>query len=308
VGRSLFLKQARPEFKALARAVATVEILIGEDAVAGRSFVDIGANIGTTTIPALVLHRFGSAVACEPAEDSHRVLVANLALNGLDVHVQPLRVAASNRIGSSSFVVVESLSGASWIALDPVLIQAAEDVRARRIAEDPTVLDDPQPRAPEEVSAMTVVDVELVTLDRLVETGVIDPDGVGMVWIDAEGHEGHILEGAGALTERGVPIVFEFNPGGLDERGDRGKIHEVAAQCYTHFVDVRRREADPALLRFSLRSVTELPAYADRFLDPSTPGHFTDLLLLRLDRRQVSAAEDLPRRMELLGLQSARQR
>ena len=70
MGRSLFVKAARPEFKALDRAVSIVEILLGESAVIGRLFVDVGANIGTTTIPALVAHRFGSAVCCEPEEEN----------------------------------------------------------------------------------------------------------------------------------------------------------------------------------------------------------------------------------------------
>ena len=149
------------------------------------------------------------------------------------------------------------------------------------------------------MSAITVVEVELVTVDRLVETGVIDAERVGMLWIDAEGHEGHILEGAGALAERGVPIVLEFNPEGLDYRGDRGKIDEFAAHHYTHFIDVRRPEADRERPRYGLRDVGELGAFAERFLDPATPAQFTDLLLLRLDERQAAAAAGLPRHMDL---------
>lgn len=306
VGRSLFVKRGRPEFRVLRRAVSVVKILIGPEAIAGRPFVDVGANIGTTTIPALVSHSFGSAVACEPDEESYRLLRANLALNGLETHVRALPVAASNRIGRSSFVLTEDRSGESWVATDPEKIAAAEATRAARIAEDPTVVTEPQPRAPDEVSALEVVEVELVTLDHLADDGVIDRDRLGMLWIDAEGHEGHILEGAATLADRGVPIVFEFNPAGLDERGDRGKVHEVADRSYTHFVDVRRPEPDRSQGRFRLRPVGELAKHAERFLDPSQPGHFTDLLLLRLDDEQARLGANLPELMSPEGRLSER--
>lgn len=308
VGRSLFVKRGRPELRVLRHAVTVIEILSGADAIGGRLFVDVGANIGTTTIPALVSHRFGSVVACEPGEESYRLLRANLALNGLETHVRPLRVAASNRVGRSSFVLTEGRSGASWIATSPEKVEAAEAARAKRVTEDPAALTDPLPRAPDEVAEMKVVEVELVTLDQLAEGGVIDRDGLGMLWIDAEGHEGHILDGAGTLAERGVPIVFEFNPAGLDERGDRDKVHAVAECFYTHFVDVRRAEADPTQPRFRLRSVAELPGYAERFLDSATPGHFTDLLLLRLDAAQARVGVNLPELMSQEEPPRARQR
>jgi FkbM family methyltransferase len=292
VDRGLFVKQARPEFRVLGRAVTIVEILTGDGAIAGRLFVDVGANIGTATVHALVSQRFGSAVSCEPEEENFRLLRANLALNDLADRVRPLRVAVSNRVGSSELVVLKGRKGASWIAVDGDKIRDAEAVRARRIGEEPDAQANPHVRAPAELAEMTVVDVETVTLDRLAETGVIEADAVGMVWIDAEGHEGHILQGAGTLADRGVPIVFEFHPRGLEERGDRDKVHSVAEQCYTHFVDVRRQESDRP--RFELQPVMELRRHAHRLLDPTSPGRFTDLLLLRLDAGQASAGAHLP--------------
>ena len=118
VGQHLFVKQGRPEFRVLGRAVRVVEILTGDDAIAGRLFVDVGANIGTTTVHALVAQRFGSAVSCEPEEENYRLLRANVALNDLEEQVRTLRVAVSSRVGSSELVVLEGRRGASWIAVD----------------------------------------------------------------------------------------------------------------------------------------------------------------------------------------------
>ena len=104
------------------------------------------------------------------------------------------------------------------------------------------------------VAKLAPVEVELVTLDGLVDSGVIDKQRVGMVWIDAEGHEGHILEGGAGLLENGVAVVFEFHPAGLQERGDRNQIHAIAEDAYTHFVDVRRQEVGQP--RFQLHPVS----------------------------------------------------
>ena len=127
---------------------------------------------------------------------------------------------------------------------------------------------------------LSVTDIELVTLDGFVEDGVIDPDRAGMLWLDVEGHEGHVLAGARALTERGVPIVFEFHPAALEVRGDRHAVHEVAETCYTHFIDLRR--SDPERRGRHLRPVKEMTELAERWLDPELEGRWSDLLILRL--------------------------
>jgi FkbM family methyltransferase len=281
MGRHLFLKQTRPEFRVLGRAVTLIETLMGDDAIAGRLFVDVGANIGTSTVSALVSHRFGSAVACEPEEENYRLLRANVALNDLEGRVTALRVGVSDRVGHSNLVVTGGPAGKSRVVLDRRRIVDKMTSRAVRRLDDP-----------DEGPEMTVTDLELVTLDELSRSGVVDRERLGMVWIDAEGHEGHILHGAGTVADAGVPIVFEFHPAGLEAEGTRGMVQEVTEQCYTHFVDVRRQEPDRR--RFGLRPVTELPRFADRFLDRSSTASYTDLLLLRLDPAQASRGNNLP--------------
>jgi len=283
LGRGMFGKRGRPEFKVLGRAVTVIQILAGEDAVAGSLFVDVGANIGTTTVAALLSHRFGAAVCFEPETENYRLLLANLALNGLEDDVRSLRVGVSNRTGRSLLVVGEGGGSMHWIAEDLEMVRSAERTQAVRAAEQPEL----------RVRKMVPVEVELVTLDGLVESGVIDKNRVGMVWIDAEGHEGHVLQGGAGLLQDGVPVVLEFHPAGLQEHGDRDQIHAIAEDAYTHFVDVRRQEvAGP---RFQLHPVERLAAYADRRLATTGEGFFTDLLLLRLDEAQARKGSDLPR-------------
>jgi FkbM family methyltransferase len=282
MGKHLFIKEGRPEFKVLSRAVRVIEFLLGDDALADRLFVDVGANIGTSTVSALASQPFGSAVCCEPEEENYRLLRANLALNDLEERTSTLRVAVSDHSGTSNLIVVGGPAGKSRIVAYPEKIMDKRVGRAARRLEDPTV----------ELPEMTVTEVEVVTLDGLVSDGVIETDRVGMLWIDAEGHEGHILRGGHSLTEHGVPLIFEFHPTGLEAHGTRADIHEIAEERYTHFVDMRRHEPDHE--RFGLQPVGELRPFAERFLDPASTASYTDLLLLRLTGAQAKRGDNLP--------------
>jgi FkbM family methyltransferase len=290
-GLGLFVERGRPEFKVLRIAVRTIKFLFGDDVLEGRVFVDIGANIGTATVAALRSHNFGSAVSCEPEAENYGLLRANLALNDLEGRARALQVAASDRSGQADLVVLPDRSGNGWIATDREKIRDAEERRARKIAQNPAK---EETRRGGRRPKIDFVKVKLETLDRLVDDRTIEAERVGMLWVDVEGHEGQVLEGATKLTERGVPIVFEFHPENLDRRGDRRLIHKLAERSYTHFVDVRRRPADRAQPRYQLRPATELAQLADRFLDPSSPASFTDVLMLRLDPKRAGVGEGLP--------------
>jgi FkbM family methyltransferase len=268
IGRSLFSKRSRGELAVLGRAVAAIEGLLGPEAIARRSFVDVGANIGTTTIPALVSHGFDTAVAIEPESENVRVLRLNVLLNELEDRVTVLPVAASNEIGRSELVVDRSRGGKHWIATD------RSKLRRKNLAEN------------------AMLQVETVTLDHLVESGVIDAERTGLLWMDAEAHEGHILLGASSLLDRGTPLVLEWNPVILDRVGDRAQLEQSVASNYTHFAGMHRNP-DPLEGRFPLQTVDQLPAYAERFLDRSTGLTKTDILVLRLEPDQAAGISDL---------------
>jgi len=96
IARSLFGKQSRGELAVLGRAAAAVRGLFGDAHVAERMFVDVGANIGTTSIPAVLSEGFASAVAIEPEPENVRVLRLNVLLNDLD---ERITVAAGGGVG-----------------------------------------------------------------------------------------------------------------------------------------------------------------------------------------------------------------
>src|SRR5262249_41359254 len=150
---------------ALARAVQ----VLGEHGlgVAGTVFVDVGAHIGTTTVAALRLYGFGRAIAVEPRPDNRTLLRVNLVLNDVGDGTTVLAIALGEREQEAALVLDEARSGGSHVA----------------VAKDPGV------RVP----------VRIATIDRLVEQGELDPEEVGLLWVDAQGHEARVLAGASSL-------------------------------------------------------------------------------------------------------------
>ncbi len=262
VGKSLFIKGTRGEMLQLRRAIALVQKTLGDDALDGTVFLDVGANIGTTTIPALLDGPFATAICFEPEPSNVLNLRLNLLLNGLEERARVVAVAVSDATGTASLVADTKQSGKGWIAVDEKHLAS---------------------RAP----GQDVLSVPTTTLDELTETGVVDLERVGMLWMDAQAHEGHILAGAGRLREHGVPVVLEWYPRSLDRFGSVDDLHDSLAEHYTHFVDLRK----PTSAAASVRAVGTIGAYAENFDDPAGP-RYTDILLLRLSQ-EVAAQLDV---------------
>ncbi|HLO96580.1 MAG TPA: FkbM family methyltransferase [Burkholderiaceae bacterium] len=93
IGRELFL-HGQFDFDKLELALA---ILKREGQVLPRHLIDVGANIGSITIPALCRGLFETATAIEPHPANLRLLRANLALNGVQERVGVLDIAVGEQ-------------------------------------------------------------------------------------------------------------------------------------------------------------------------------------------------------------------
>lgn len=148
--------------------------------ITGRTVIEVGANIGTETVAFLRTHGAARVIAIEAAPANVELLRLNVALNGLDDRVTVVAAAASDREGS-----VE-------LALSPI---------------------NPGDHRVGPVVGRTTVQVPAVTLDSL------GAEDVALVWMDVQGHEGHVLNGASDLLAAGVPVVTEYWPSALAAAG-----------------------------------------------------------------------------------------
>ena len=200
-----FVKQRRKDLRLLGQAVATAR---EHGASPGSTFVDVGAHIGTTTVSALAHHGFERGVAIEPDPDNLRLLRANVALNGLDERATVVAAAVSDAPGTASFTRRDPETGPAYWSKG-------------RIAE---------------ASAPNAVEVEVVTLDRLAEQGIVDPADAGLLWLDCQKHELPALRAGGQFLERRVPVVFALRAQEIS--ADSPYLELLAG--YERFVDLRR--------------------------------------------------------------------
>jgi FkbM family methyltransferase len=262
VGRALYIKGGRGDIKLLARTLRAIAAIHGPGAVEGRTFVDVGANIGTTTVSALLFHPLGRAVALEPEPENFVTLQLNVLLNGLSERVTAIPAAASSSVGSVELMVDLKSSGLHSVVPDDAL-----NARSRK---------------------GTPTTVPSVTLDALARVGVIGVEEAALIWIDAEHHEGSILRGSTRFGEAGVPVVLEWDPAGLAPRGEDEAIGEFVQEHYTHFVDMR---GTGEARKLQVQPVDAIVGYTHPASTPSGT-HFTELLFLRLTKAETSQADE----------------
>jgi FkbM family methyltransferase len=247
-GRALFVDQHREELVTLRTAMAVLSELDPSKVTNGRLFLDVGANIGTSTIPALLEHGFARALCCEPDPANFRLLRLNIVANELEARVQTLQLALSDTSGAVGLALSES----NWGDHRVVATDEEREALGRR---------------------RQIIEVERTTLDQLLDRQGITPAEVGLVWIDAQGHEPEILAGARSVIDAGVPVVFEFLAKRLERNGGLRRLENLF------------REVDGKLIDLSPGSggtlegcpLESLQALADAY---SASKRHTDLLLV----------------------------
>jgi FkbM family methyltransferase len=242
VGRILFMR-GEYEYEQLERATA-----LGGFPAPGRGWLlDIGANVGTVCIALARQGAFAQALAVEPAPDTFRHLVKNVA---------------RNRLGDAIRCVNAALSATNDTA-ELELSTNSGDHRVRVVGS----------LAAEQYHEQTrpLIRVPLRRLDDLLDEHGIARAHVGLIWMDVQGHEQHVLEGAPKLLARGVPVVVEFWPYGLRRAG-------VEPEAFTAYLGARFRSYyDLGKSAPTAQPIAELPAILGKF--PSYKS-FADLLLV----------------------------
>jgi FkbM family methyltransferase len=211
-GMTLFMG-AEDEREALGKVIEVLKAE-GLPSPAGRTMIDVGAHVGTATVTALDAFGFERAICFEPSPQSSAMLRANLAQNGVFERAVVHQVALSDRAGTATFELAP---------MNP------SDGRIRVGGGGEDALGE---------GGWETIEVPTATLDSFVESGAVDLAAVGLVWIDAQGHEGQILSGAGRLLEAKLPTVIELWPYGLQRAGGAENLFETVSSAYDRIVDL----------------------------------------------------------------------
>jgi len=218
------------------------ELLDTRELAQGRVMIDIGANVGTTSIPRVLLGDFACVYAIEPDPGNYACLVRNVVANGVRGLVLPDRMAIGDVEGE---VVLRSMKSGTHH-----LVTRAADVR-----EDERVT------------------VPCVTLDGWIERMRIDLSEVFFIKSDTQGWDARVLAGAArVLAQKHIAWQVEFSPAMLQRSGcSLQDVYALLERHFTHFIDLRSEQGT------HVRATRDLPgalAYV------GTPDRaYTNLLL-----------------------------
>jgi FkbM family methyltransferase len=173
-----------------------------------ETFVDVGANIGTHLIFALLSGGFAKGVGVEPDRQNFRLLSCNLLLNGLE-----------NR---TSLHHVELSDSSGWASLE----LSTDNFGDHRIRCETT-----SPHSFNEHQRESYAVPKVHAGEWLLQSG-LDPEST-LFWLDTQGHEGHIFRSmplAGAICSPKF-VVTEFWPYGLERAGGKPYYFDYLKQC-----------------------------------------------------------------------------
>jgi len=172
--------------------------------------IDIGANVGTTSIPRALLGDFTCVYAIEPDPANYACLVWNIVSNGVRGLVLPDRTAIGDTNGE---MTLRSMKSGTHH-----LVTRATDVSERER-----------------------VTVPCLTLDAWVERMGIDLADVAFVKSDTQGWDARVLAGASrVLTQKHIAWQIEVSPKMLERSGrSMDEVYGLLERHFTHFIDLR---------------------------------------------------------------------
>jgi len=229
------------------RRLPLAEILATRELAVGRAMIDIGANVGTTSIPRALLGDFNWVYAIEPDPLNYACLVQNIVSNGVRGLVLPDRVAIGDSNGEMTMHVRRS--GTHHLV-----------TRAEHVNEN------------ERMS------VPCLTLDTWVDRIGIDLSDVGFIKSDTQGWDARVLTGAQrVLARRHIAWQIEFSPPMLERSGTSvDEVFALLERHFTHFIDLRREAGA------RVRGTQELRASLEEV--GSARRRYTNLLLYNASR------------------------
>ena len=177
-----------------------------------ETLLNVGANLGMTCIAAIKLGYFKRAIAFEPEPNNYRLLCHNVRQNGLQDQIACFQFALSSAEREMEMELSEDNSG---------------DHRLRSSA-NPGFFREERRRT---------IKVQVRTLDSVLASDArLQAESVDLVWVDIQGHEGHFFQGAHGFLGRGLPVVSEFWPYGIERAGATPAVFcATVAGLFTHF-------------------------------------------------------------------------
>ena len=239
ISRALFIKGSF-DFDKVEKVISVMSAV--NKAFKLETLIDVGANIGTVCIPAVKRGLAANAIAIEPEPLNYRVLVANIFLNDLADRIKTYNLALGSK--DNQTLELELSEGHSG------------DHRIHVANETGTA------------SSGKITSVKSETFDSVVPA--VDRNSC-LVWMDTQGYEGIILQGAQNIIRAQVPMVVEFWPEGMKRMRSYPALREAMLN-YSEYYDLS--DEHPRPVPITQKSVDAL------YERLGETGQWTDVLLI----------------------------
>jgi FkbM family methyltransferase len=159
------------------------------------TLIDLGANIGITSIPFIQSGWVDNAIAVEADGDNYRLLSENVRANQLADRIFPIHAAVTEY--ATELTLEKSTNNFGDHRIKKTDASGAYSEHLRRIT---TVKGD--------------------TLPNLIRQAPFEPGKSMLIWIDIQGHEGYCFRGASEwLRAARAPAVSEIWPYAIERSG-----------------------------------------------------------------------------------------
>jgi len=254
IARSLYCK-GEFELDLMLRTAAHLRSIGAIPAKGTGTLLDLGANMGVTSVGMLTHDEFDRAIAIEPAPRNFELLQRNVRQNGLDRRVVCLPLAVSDRSGTVSFELSDTNFGDHRVRLEGGTKHEELDRESdRRVISVPS----------------RPIDEMLAALPR----EFTDP--LALVWMDVQGFEGFAIRGGASLFADAPPVMTEVWPYGIRRSGMA--IAEFVALVQSHWSRFWRLRGPRGDRHFASHPISAFSTVVDEL---GLGGAYDNILLTR---------------------------
>jgi len=173
--------------------------------------VDVGANIGTSSIP-FVQNTDCHVLAIEPFPENFELLLKNVSQNKLKDRITCVQKAVFSRQNIVHMILPQGESGGAMIQqthLNP---------------------------SPDDLDIQLIADVPSDGLSNIIKSVGLSPEQIAFVWSDSEGSEPHVVETGNPLWAAGVPLYLEIYPEALGRQCDMREFIKLLVKFFDSFI------------------------------------------------------------------------
>lgn len=205
-------------------------------------FLDIGANIGTTSLSATKNNRVSEIIAIESSSDNFALLQCNIHINKLHNKIHAVNAAASDRIGFANVVTSPVAPSDNRVRSD---LECVENTETEKVA--------------------------TITIDSLIKNRGLSE--IAFMWVDVQGYEYFVLNGAKELISKNknMAVQIEFWPIGLRETNSLDLLCQFCKENFSKYIDIKEYLGGSKIVH-EINSIDLLPdiyqsyTYTDIFL------------------------------------------